>query len=168
MLTVERLYRDLLTSDVRMVVALPDSLLGPLCRLVTERGEIRYVQTCDEATAVGITAGATLAGVRTLLIMENSGLRRACETLSRFLLSHRLHVVMLISHRGDFGEPNWWGIAHSETMDDHLRTLRIRSKRVSGADQFAGALDDAYAMLGTGQCSVALVADRALLAGAQR
>ncbi|GAA1862759.1 hypothetical protein [Actinomadura bangladeshensis] len=163
-MSAEVLYQALLSAEVELAIALPDSLLHPLCALTADRGEIPYLQCCDEATAIGVAAGATLAGTRTLVLMENSGLRRACETLSRFVLSHRLHVAMLISHRGGFGEPNWWGLAHSETMPPLLEMLRIRTEYITRDTHLADALRNAYAMLRTGQCSVALVAERSVLA----
>ncbi|MEU8799797.1 hypothetical protein [Spirillospora sp. NPDC048819] len=162
-MSAEDLYQGMLSAGVELAVALPDSLLSPLCAMTAERGEIPYVQCCDEATAIGIAAGANLAGTCTLVLMENSGLRRACETLSRFVLSHRLHVAMLLSHRGAFGEANWWGLAHSETMAPHLEMLRIKTEHVTAAVDFEDALRRAYSTLRTGQSSVALVAERSAL-----
>ncbi|KUL25887.1 hypothetical protein ADL15_39480 [Actinoplanes awajinensis subsp. mycoplanecinus] len=160
---VELAYEALVAADVEVVVAVPDSQLSPLLSRLAAGGPIAYVQVNDEATAVAMAAGANLAGTRTLVVMENSGLRRACETLSRLILSHRQHVALLVSHRGSFGEANWWGIAHSPTMTAHLDELRIRSTGVESIAQFKDALDAAFAMLGTGQCSVCIIAERPFL-----
>ncbi|MEU3244737.1 thiamine pyrophosphate-binding protein [Streptomyces sp. NPDC006875] len=156
-MTADDVVRLMADHGIELVSAVPDSLLAPLCRRLSGSTVIRYVQTCDEATAVGLAAGATLGGARALAVMENSGLRRACETLSRFTLSHRLHCVMLLSHRGAFGEANWWGVAHSPTMRTHLEMLRMAACEVNTVDELSDRLDDAYAMLATGQQSVALV-----------
>lgn len=160
---VDLAYEALVAVHVDLVVAVPDSLLSPLLNRLAASGAISYVQVNDEATAVAMAAGANLAGRRVLVIMENSGLRRACETLSRLLLAHRQHIALMVSHRGSFGEENWWGIAHSRTMKAHLEMLEIPSKSVDSVAQFRESLEAAFAMLGTGQCSVCVVAERPFL-----
>ncbi|MEV4656686.1 hypothetical protein [Micromonospora sp. NPDC049301] len=152
-------YQALVDSDVDLITAVPDSLLAPLHRCAAERDDIAYLPVCDEATAVGIAAGARLAGSRSLVLMENSGLRRACETLARFTLSHRLHTVLLLARRGAFGEANWWGLPHEETMHPHLRMLSVAAAEVDSVEAFPGLLRRAYDTLDTGQRTVALVAN---------
>lgn len=155
---VKEAYQALVQAGVDLITAVPDSLLAPLCRYAAARDEIPYVQVCDEASAVGVAAGARLAGARSLVIMENSGLRRACETLARLTLSHRLHTVMLLARRGAIGDGNWWALPHDETMHPHLRMFSIVSAEVDSVSAFAGLLHDAYTTLETGQRSVSLIA----------
>ncbi|MFB7128533.1 thiamine pyrophosphate-binding protein [Kitasatospora sp. NPDC056273] len=157
-------YEALVEAGVEIVYAVPDSLLAPLCREASARREIRYVQVNDEATAVGLAAGARLAGARSLVVMENSGLRRACETLARLTMSHRLHTALLMSRRGAFGEPNWWGIPHEETMHRHTAMLSLVTADVHSCAELAESLRKAYATLDTGQRSVALVANAGMTA----
>ncbi|GLF92914.1 hypothetical protein [Streptomyces yaizuensis] len=156
-------YSTLVQAGVSLISGVPDSLLGPLHRVASLRSEIDYLPACDEATAVGLAAGAQLAGARSLVLMENSGLRRACETLARLTMSHRLHTVMLLSRRGAFGEANWWGLPHEETMHGHLRMFPVVSQEVDSLAGFEGLVDQAYATAGTGQRSVALIANPAFL-----
>jgi sulfopyruvate decarboxylase TPP-binding subunit len=155
----ESAYQALVDSGVDLITAVPDSLLAPLHRCAAERDDIAYIQVCDEATAVGIAAGARLAGSRSLVLMENSGLRRACETMARFALSHRLHTVLLLARRGAFGEANWWGLPHEETMHPHLRMLSAATAEVDSVHAFPDLLRRAYDTLDTGQRTVALIAN---------
>jgi sulfopyruvate decarboxylase subunit alpha len=159
-MSVNGAYAALVENRVGALVGVPDSLLSPLCLFASKHRQVRYIQTCDEATAVGVAAGMTLASGRSLVVMENSGLRRACESLSRLTLSHGMHVALLLSHRGEFGEPNWWGIAHRKTMYAHLQMLDIPFSEVQSTSDFSIKLKDAYAMLDTGQCTVALITTR--------
>ncbi len=151
-------------AGVSLIAGVPDSLLSPLHEYAAERQDIAYLQVCDEATAVGLAAGARLAGARSLVLMENSGLRRACETLARLTMSHRLHTLLLLACRGGIGEPNWWGLAHEETMYAHLRMLPIVWHGLDSVEEFEGLLDKGYATLDTGQRSVALIANQPFLA----
>lgn len=161
-MSLESIYQDLLFVGVQTVTAVPDSLLAPLCNRLRRDGEIEYIQATHEATAVAIAAGLTLTGVRTLVVMENSGLRTACETLARFNLSHHLFICCLLSHRGAFGERNWWGVNHHETMKPLLDVLRMRYQHVTSEGEFRTSLLRAYDMLAAGQGSIALIADPGL------
>ncbi len=157
-MSADAAYTAMLAAGTDLVAGVPDSLLAPLHHALRLRREIRYVPCCDEATAVGIAAGAALAGARSLVVMENSGLRRACESLSRFVLGHRLHTVLLVSHRGAFGEANWWGIGHSRTMRPHVEMLGIASTGVDRIPDFGATLAAAFAMHGTGQVTACIIA----------
>ena len=164
-MSVEQAYRALVAAGVKKVLAMPDSFLAPLCRRVKTGPEIGYIQTTHEATGIGMAAGLTLTGTRSLMLMENSGLRSACETLARLNLSHGLYTCSLISHRGAFGERHWWGLAHHETMVPMLDALRFRYHYVRSVDEFGPALVKAYQTLAASQCSVALIAEPGLLEG---
>lgn len=152
-------YEQLLAADVSFIAGVPDSLLAPLHGYAAASPQIPYVQVSDEATAVGLAAGVRIAGGRSLVLMENSGLRRACETLARLTISHRLHLLVLLARRGAFGERNWWGIPHEETMHAHLGMLPMLSCEVNSVAEFGPVLRRGYASLDTGQRSVALVAN---------
>ncbi|MFI7134857.1 hypothetical protein ACIBQ1_54980 [Nonomuraea sp. NPDC050153] len=163
-MTAGQAYAAIAEAGVRMITGTPDSLLNPLHRYSAARRQISYIPCGDEATAVGLASGARLAGARSLVLMENSGLRRACETLARLTMSHRLHMVMLLSRRGAFGEANWWGVPHEETMHPHLRMLPVVTAEIDGMKDFPDILRRAYATLDTGQRSVALIANPPFLA----
>ena len=55
-------------------------------RLLREQNKIRYVLAGNEADLPGICAGAYMGGKKALMIMENSGLRQACEPICAFCI----------------------------------------------------------------------------------
>lgn len=158
------MYEKLVAAGVSCIAGVPDSLLAPLHAVAARREEIRYLPVADEATAVALAAGVRIAGGRSLVLMESSGLRRACETLARFTLSHRLHLLVLLSRRGGFGERNWWAIPHEDTMRAHLEMLPMLSHELNSAAEFGPLLGRGFDSLDTGQRSVALVANPPFLA----
>src|SRR5688500_16623939 len=94
-------------AGVSIVAALPESLLGSVYRLLRQQNEIRYVQVTNESELPGICVGAYLGGKKAVMIMENSGLRQACEPIARFAYSHHLPITMIIAFRGELGERLW-------------------------------------------------------------
>ena len=90
-------------AGVGVVAALPESLLKTVFRLCAEDNAIRYVQVSNEADMPGICAGTYLAGGRALMIMENSGIRQACEPIARLAFQHAMPLVIAMSYRGEWG-----------------------------------------------------------------
>ena len=144
-------------ARVQLVTALPESLLKHIYRRLWSQTAIRYVTVTNEGEMPGIVAGAYLGGMRSLMMMENSGLRQACEPIARFALSHQVPMVMVMPYRGDLGETNWWGHSHAQTMEPLLGALRVPYWHVRELDRLSpmvcGALDHAA----SSQLPVALI-----------
>ena len=149
-------------AGVELVAALPESLLKHVYRRLWSQTDIRYVTVTNEAELPGIVAGAYLGGMRALMMMENSGLRQACEPIARFALSHQVPMVMVMPYRGDLGETNWWGHSHAQTMEPlldalripywHIRELSRLSRAVSGALDHADSSQLPVALILGGEC----------------
>ena len=144
-------------ADVRLVTALPESLLKHVYRRLGAQSEIRYVTVTNEGEMPGIVAGAYFGGMRALMIMENSGLRQACEPIARFALSHQVPMVMVMPFRGDLGERNWWGHSHAQTMEPLLNALRIPYRHVRRLSELEPMIGKALDHTESSQLPVALV-----------
>jgi thiamine pyrophosphate-dependent acetolactate synthase large subunit-like protein len=156
---LDKAHSHLLSSGIEFVTSVPDSALAPLSARIAAEDSPKYIQAAHEAGAIGIAAGMTLAGTKALVMMENSGLRTGCETLARLQTAHGVFICCLISHRGAFGERNWWGQAHHETMTTLLPLLRFRWRSVYCVADLPAALDEAYRTLAAGQCGSAIIAE---------
>lgn len=162
-MNIELAYNSLVNTGIQTVVALPDSNLAPLCQRIRTGNQIDYIQATHESVCVGIATGLALCGVRSLVIMENSGLRSACESIARLQLSHHLFACYLISHRGAFGERNWWGQAHHETMEPLLKLLRFRWTHLRSVSEFPYLLEQAFSTFAANQSGVALIAEQGFI-----
>ena len=120
-LVIEGLKR----AHVRFVVGLPDSMLAGVYVAAAEDPDLKYVAVTNEAEGASIAAGAWITGGRSVLVMENSGLRASCEALARLGLVNGVPVTMLMGYRGDLGERFHWGVNHGMTMEPLLNALRI-------------------------------------------
>ena len=150
-------------AGVSIVGALPESHLKSVYVAIDRDPDIRYVRVSNEADLPGLVAGAYLGGARALMMMENSGLRQACEPIARFAFAHHVPLVMVFSYRGDFGERNGWGHNHAQVMEPLLGALRIPFRVVDRIDQLrpmiGKAVDHAIAsqwpvcLVLTGECT---------------
>ena len=112
-------------AGVRIACFLPESLMKELYPALLSAEDIRAVSVTNEGEGAAICGGVYLSGKRAVLVMENSGIRAAAEPLARMGFGAKIPVVMIMSYRGDIGEPNWWAIPHGITMIPMLQALRI-------------------------------------------
>jgi len=144
-------------ADVRIVTAVPESRLKDVFQALPNEDGIRYVPVTNESEMPGVVAGAYFGGVRAMMLMENSGLRQACEPITRFAYAHKVPLVMAVTHRGEFGEPNWWGHNHSQVMIPLLEALRIPYQRLSTIDSLSESIDSAFVHADASQWPVCLI-----------
>lgn len=144
-------------AGVTIATAVPESMFKTVYRLLEEDPGIFYIQAANEAEMPGIAAGAYLGGKRAVMLMENSGIRQACEPIARFSFSHQIPMVMIMPFRGELGERNWWGHNHGQTMEPILNALRIPYWWVRRLDEIKPALRRAQTHIDTSQWPVALI-----------
>ena len=137
---VKKILDALEEAQVKVITFLPESSLKPLYTYLLEQDKFEVIPVPNESTGVCIAAGAWMGGKRSVMIMENSGLRVASEALARLGLPLQIPVVLLMSYRGDFGEENWWGINHGITMEPILNALRIPYKVVRNSSEINFAI----------------------------
>ena len=102
------IYECLKDVGVRVVSALPETWLVHLIRMAEDDPEMTLVRLAKEEEGVGISAGAHLAGVKSAMLMQNHGFLAAVNGIVSCAQLYRIPLLMLISHRGEFGERDPW------------------------------------------------------------
>ena len=87
--------------------------------------EMTLVRLAKEEEGVGISAGAHLAGVKSAMLMQNHGFLAAINGIVSCAQLYRIPLLMLISDRGSFGEPDPWQTEGGGVTEELLRALRI-------------------------------------------
>jgi sulfopyruvate decarboxylase subunit alpha len=141
---VQRVIGGLKEAGVSVACYLPDSLLKELYPALEQDPEIRTIPVTNEGEGAAICGGIWLSGKRSVLVMENSGLRASIEPLARMGLGAGIPVIMIMSYRGDLGENNWWAIPHGQTMEPLLQAMRIPYRIVNEESGIEQAIVDAY------------------------
>lgn len=123
----------------------PCSFLTPFINYVISSPDLEYVGATSEGEALGIAAGAHLAGRKTVVICQNSGLGNAVNPLTSLNYTFRIPTLFITTHRGAPGltdEPQHELMG--QITGDLLTTMRIPWEPFpSEADAVAPALDRA-------------------------
>lgn len=119
------IYQALKASGVRLLSALPETWLVHLIRMAEDDPEMRLVRLAKEEEAVGISAGAHLAGVKSAMLMQNHGFLAAINSIVSFAHLYKIPLLMLISYRGTFGERDPWQTEGGNVTEPLLRALGI-------------------------------------------
>jgi sulfopyruvate decarboxylase subunit alpha len=121
-----RLIFDALKEcDVRLVSSLPETWLVHLIRLAEDDPDMILVRLAKEEEAVGISAGAHFAGVKSAMLMQNHGFLASINGIVSLAHLYKIPLLMFISYRGSFGERDPWQTQGGNVTEALLRALAI-------------------------------------------
>src|SRR3954447_9274499 len=121
------IYQALKDVGIRLMSALPETWLVHLIRMAEDDSDMQLIRLAKEEEGVGLSAGAHLAGVRSAMLMQNHGFLASVNGIVSCAQLYRIPLLMLISHRGEFGERDPWqteGGGVTEHVLDARRTPR--------------------------------------------
>ena len=118
-------YDALKACGVRLMSALPETWLVHLIRMADEDPEMTLVRIAKEEEAIGISAGAHLAGMSSAALMQNHGLLASVNGIVSFAQLYRMPLLMVVSYRGHFGERDPWQTQGGSATEPVLRALGI-------------------------------------------
>jgi sulfopyruvate decarboxylase subunit alpha len=119
------IYASLKECDIRLVSALPETWLVHLIRLADDDPNMTLVRLAKEEEAVGISAGAHFAGVKSAMLMQNHGFLASINGIVSFAHLYKIPLLMLISYRGSIGERDPWQTQGGNVTEPLLRALHI-------------------------------------------
>jgi phosphonopyruvate decarboxylase len=106
MITADAFIAEAARSGFDFYTGVPCSYLTPLINGVLSDRGLRYVGAASEGEAVAIAAGAWLAGRRTVVMCQNSGLGNAVNPLTSLNGPFRIPTLFVTTWRGRPGEPD--------------------------------------------------------------
>jgi sulfopyruvate decarboxylase subunit alpha len=131
--------------------------------MADEDPEVTLVRLAKEEEGVGISAGAHMAGVKSAMLMQNHGFLASVNGIVSCAQLYRLPLLMLISHRGRFGERDPWQTEGGLVTEDVLRALRIPFERLDDSHSVARQIRDAQTLAESSSRPVALLLERQLM-----
>ena len=143
----QAIYDVIKHSGIRLIGYVPDA--GHATLIDNARGDpdVRDVVMTTEEEGIPLCAGAWLGGMRSLLLMQSSGVGNCVNMLS-LQRTARIPMVIIVTMRGEYAEFNPWQIPMGSTTRDVLELCGFKVERVDEATEAAqtvrAAIDFAY------------------------
>ena len=94
----------------------PDSRLKSLIREI-ERSGFEHIPALNEGQAIGIAVGAELAGMKSCVYLQNSGLGNCINALTSLCIPHDIHPFLVIGHRQTLPQHEVMGRVDKEMLE---------------------------------------------------
>jgi sulfopyruvate decarboxylase subunit alpha len=157
------IYDALKRSGVKIVSALPETWLLHLIHMAEADPDITLVRLAREEEAIGISAGAHLAGVRSALLMQNHGFLAAINPIVSLAFLYKIPLLMLISYRGHMGERDPWQTQGGRFTEPVLTALEIPYGQLMNPMDVAWQISEAQTLAESSLTPVALLLSRQLM-----
>lgn len=105
MLTAQAFCDTARRAGFLLYTGVPCSYVKPFINFVIEAPDLEYVGAANEGEAVAIATGAALAGRRSIVMMQNSGLGNAVSPLASLNAVFKVPVLLIVTLRGEPGGP---------------------------------------------------------------
>jgi len=101
----EKKYVELLIHQgIDFATGVPCGVQKYIIESLSSSPEVVHIPATRESEAIGIAAGAYLAGKRPIVYMQNSGLLECINDISSLLICYKIPALLSISWRGAPGE----------------------------------------------------------------
>lgn len=115
----DRIVADFVDANVEFVTTVPCKQLAGVIDGFEAEPAIMHVPCNKEDEGMGLCAGAWMGGKRPAIVMQNTAIGVTINTLVTLTQFYRMPLPMLISYRGELGEP----VACQVEMAVHTKAL---------------------------------------------
>tara|TARA_B110000438_G_scaffold251897_1_gene256611 strand:- start:150 stop:647 length:498 start_codon:yes stop_codon:yes gene_type:complete len=136
-------FSELLSSKgFNFFTGVPCSLLSGLISIIDDDPKTPYYPAVREDAAVGLCAGAYLAGKLPVLLMQNSGLGYCLNAFTSLNLIYKIPVLVIMSWRGEDSTDAPEHIIMGEINQNLLKTCGMEYSVIS-SDNYKASLNTA-------------------------
>ena len=161
--TSRTIYHALTACGVTLISALPETWLVHLIRMAEDDPAMTLVRLAKEEEGVGIATGAHFAGKKSVMLMQNHGCLQSVNGIVSCAQLYRIPLVMIISHRGWFGERDPWQTEGGLVTIPVLDALRIPYETLDAPEHVAHRVAKAMTLAHATNRPVALLLGRDLM-----
>lgn len=130
----------LIKNKIFFTSGVPCSILDNILKGIGLAKEITYYNAVREDAAIGIASGACLAGKRSAVFMQNSGIGNIINPLTSFNLIYKIPVLMFITWRGYKGKDAPEHVIMGRKTLSLLKELNIPVKILKNVKQINDAV----------------------------
>ncbi len=161
----ETFLATLKENDVRFVAYVPDNVLTPLIKGVTADNYFISVNATREDEAMGMVAGAWMAGMKGVVMMQTSGFAVAPNALASLIVPFQIPAILVISERGTMGEFNIGQTMVARVMRPTLDALMVSHHTLDNEATMRFIVDKSIKQAVTTQAPVAFILSPLLTGG---
>jgi sulfopyruvate decarboxylase subunit alpha len=101
----QKIVNDFIKNKIKFVTTVPCKQLAGVIDKIEASAEIYHIPSNKEDEGMGLCAGAYMGGKRSAIIMQNTAIGVTINTLVTLIQYYNIPLPMLISYRGEIGEP---------------------------------------------------------------
>ena len=90
--------QQLLDDGYNFFTGVPDSGLKPFINEILNT-DVKHVTATNEGQAIGIAVGAELAGKKSCVYLQNSGLGNIINPITSLCIPHNVNPLLIVGHR---------------------------------------------------------------------
>ena len=95
---MKTLFKKLKDKGYTFFTGVPDSGLKPFINDII-KGDVQHIIATNEGQAIGIAVGAELAGKKSCVYLQNSGLGNIINPITSLCIPHNVRPLIVVGHR---------------------------------------------------------------------
>ena len=143
----QKILNDFIKNKIEFVTTVPCKQLAGVITELEKSDNIYHIPSNKEDEGMGLCAGAYLGGKRSAIIMQNTALGVTINTLVTLIQYYNIPLPMLISYRGEIGEPVACQVemaVHTKALLAQLNIPTYHFHRPADADELDGILKHSF------------------------
>lgn len=156
------LYETLKAANVRHMSYVPDAGHTTLIKLLNNDSEVTTNVLTTEEEGIAIAAGCWLGGMRSVVLMQSSGVGNCINMLSLPVQS-RSPLLMLVTMRGEWNEFNPWQVPMGQATEASLLAIGVTVLRAETGQDLIEITEQAATMAYDADQQIAVLISQRLL-----
>ena len=156
------LYKTLKAADVHHMSYVPDAGHTTLINLFNNDAEVTTNVLTTEEEGIAIATGCWLGGLRSVVLMQSSGVGNCINMLSLPIQS-RSPLLMLVTMRGEWNEFNPWQVPMGQATETSLKAIGVTVLRAETGRDLIEITEQATTMAYDADQQIAILISQRLL-----
>jgi len=156
------LFTVLKEQGVRQMSYVPDAGHTTLINLFNDDCEVCTNVLTTEEEGIAVTVGAWLGGVRSVVLMQSSGVGNCINMLSLPVLT-KTPLLLLVTMRGEWNEFNPWQVPMGQATEASLMSIGVTVLRAETPADLIEVVEQAAVMAYESDQQIAVLIGQRLL-----
>ena len=143
----QKIVNDFIKNKIKFVTTVPCKQLAGVIDEIEASKDIFHIPSNKEDEGMGLCAGAYMGGKRSAIIMQNTAIGVTINTLVTLIQYYNIPLPMLISYRGEIGEPVACQVemaVHTKALLNQLNIPTYHFHEQRDADELDGILNHSF------------------------